>query len=82
MTVYTIEKIGYEGSHYQLGIYATEEVAKKVIQAIYDKVVSQYEGDDNLEAVLNDDKNEINTYYEGEGPCDTWTIVERQVIEE
>lgn len=80
MKVYTIEMIGYEDS-YQVGIYATEEVAKKDIQDIYKELVDQYEDDDNWEAVLNDDKNEINTYFQGDGPYDTWMIEERQVIE-
>ena len=80
MTVYTIEKIGYEDS-YQVGIYATEGVAKKDIQDIYEELVSQFEGDDNWETVLNDDKDEINTYFQGDGPYDTWMIEERQVIE-
>lgn len=80
MKVYTIEKIGYEDS-YQVGIYATDEVAKKDIQDIYEELVSQFEGDDNWEVVLNEDKNEINTYFQGDGPYDTWMIEERQVIE-
>lgn len=80
MKVYTIEKIGYEDS-YQVGIYATEEVAKKDIQDIYEELVSQFEDDANWEAILNDNKSEINTYFQGDGPYDTWTIEERQVIE-
>ena len=80
MTVYTIEKTSWVNS-YQVGIYATEEVAKKDLQDIYERVVSQYEDDDNWEVILEDDKNEINTYYEGAGPVDTWMIEERQVIE-
>ena len=80
MTVYTIEKIGCEDS-YQVGIYATEEVAKKDLQDIYEELVSQFEDDGNWEAAFSEDRNEINTYFQGEGPYDTWMIEERQVIE-
>lgn len=81
MTVYTIMNTGLYSISHLVDIYATDEVAKKDIHDIYEKLVSQYEGDDNWEAVLNDDKNEVNTYFQGDGPVDTWKIEERQVIE-